>query len=65
MCPDEPHVTEMQSRLCVPIPDASEGGDRDVELFVRFRTTEIRARARREKEPHGEWYHTVIEYSPQ
>ena len=65
MYEDEPHLTKMQSHLRVPIPDASEGGDREVELFVKFGTTEIRARARRHKEPHGEWYHTVMEYSPQ
>ena len=63
--PDEPHLTKIQSELNVPISDASEGGDRSVELFIQFGTTEIRARARRHKEPHGEWYHTVMEYSPQ
>ena len=65
MYPDEPHVTQMPGCLEVPIPDAADGGDRAVQLFVKFGTTEIRARARREDDPHGEWYHTVFEYSPQ
>ena len=63
--PDEPHVTQMPGCLEVPIPDATDGGDRAVQLFVKFGTTEIRARARRKDDPHGEWYHTVFEYSPQ
>ena len=61
---DDPSLAKTQGCISVPIPDASEGEYRGVELMVKFGTTEIRARARRRKTPNAKWYHTIVEYSP-
>ena len=61
---DHPSIKNTHISLNVPVPDAADGGDRDVIVYIKFGTSEIRARGRRRDDQNGEWYHTVVEYTP-
>ena len=61
---DHPSIKNTHISLNVPVPDAADGGDRKVIVYIKFGTSEIRARGRRRDDQNGKWYNTIVEYTP-
>ena len=61
---DHPSIKNTHVRLNFPVPEAEEGGDRSIVVYIRFGASEIRARARYSDNPFGKWHHTIVEYTP-